>query len=93
MRCQHQGGRNTVLTMSCTTAPSALRTHAYGVDAPRHAVAAAPRRAAAAAVVAGTFTRMTWHVNAGVMAAAEASRLAAATKQIEFSVPRSSPPA
>ena len=82
MRCQHGGARNTVHNMSSTTAPSALRTYAYGVDASR-----------CAAVVAGTFTRMTWHVNAGVMGAAEATGLAAATKQIKLSVPRSSPPA
>jgi hypothetical protein len=81
MRCQQPGGRNTVLTMSCTTAPSALRTHAYGVDASR------------AAAVAGTFPRMTWHANAAVARAAEATGLAAATKQIKLSVPRSSPPA
>jgi hypothetical protein len=81
MRCHHDGCRNSLLDMSSTTATSALRTYAYGVDASRRA-----------AVVAGTFTHMTWHVNAGVGAAA-ATRLAAATKQIEFSVPRSSPPA
>jgi len=67
--------------MSSTTASSALRTYAYGVDASR------------SAVVAGTFARMTWHVNADVMGAAEATRPAAATKQIKLSVPRSSPPA
>jgi hypothetical protein len=82
MRCHHDGCRNTLLDMSSTTATSALRTYAYGVDASR-----------GAAVVAGTFTRMTWHVNAGVEGAATATRLAAATKQIQFSVPRSSPPA
>jgi hypothetical protein len=71
-----------VLNMSSTTATCAPRTYAYGVAASRRA-----------AVVAGTFARMTWHVNAGVSGAAAATGLAAATKQIELSVPRSSPPA
>ncbi len=82
MRCHGRAARNTVLIMSPTTVSSALRTYAYGVDASRRA-----------SVVAGTFTHLTWHVNAGVMGAAQATGLAAATKQIELSVPRSSPPA